>query len=212
MMYPVQTASEEQWSKLAIFVTLSRLQEKIPLCSSVDEAWNCIKDCIFDGLDHIIPKRQVRPKDRKKPIWATYEAWRAIRRKRNAFTRFKRRNTRAAWEYYEGCIDECDRLCQMSIRSFELKLAANIKTDVKSYFAYANRRQQPSVGCPVLRRVDGTLCDEPTECSELFSDFFASVFTPRGVADTFEVQQDRIPPVNEPALFSRDVVLKKPVA
>jgi hypothetical protein len=208
MMYPVYTASDEQWSKLASFVALSRLGDQISFASSINEAWCCTKQCIFDGLDRFMPKRQVASKDKRKPIWATFEAWRSIRRTRNAHRRFKRRNTRAAWEYYEGCQEECHRLCQMSIRRFELKMAANIKTDVKSLFAYTNRRQKPSVGCPVLKRQDGSLCADPVECSESFSEFFASVFTAPGVAHAFEVQHEMIPPINEPACFTREAVLR----
>jgi hypothetical protein len=209
MRYPIHSASEDQWIRLAVSVALRRLEDHVVGAHSVDDAWCIIKSGIFDSLDSIIPKREIKPRDRKKPIWASYEAWRAIRRKRNAFTRFKRRNSRAAWEYYEGCTEECDRLCQMSIRRFELKLAQNIKSDVKSFFAYANRRQPPPVSCPVLQRFDGSYCDNPTECAELFSDFFASVFTPPGIAQPFAVQHDKVPLMDEPARFPREAVLQK---
>jgi hypothetical protein len=208
MAYPVYTASDEQWAKLALFVSLSSLSDQVSFSCSVNEAWLCIKKAIFDGLDSIIPKRQIKPRDMKKPIWATFEAWRAIRRKRNAHTRFKRRNTRAAWEYYEGCLEECDRLCQMSIRRFELKLAENIKSDLKSFFAYANRRQQPPVSCPVLKREDGSLCVDPVEVSERFSEFFASVFTAPGAAHAYQIERETIPPTDGPVLFSTEAVLR----
>jgi hypothetical protein len=209
MRYPVYSASDLQWTQFESFVQCSGLEESVINSESVDVAWCSITNCIFEGLDRFIPMRQVKRKDREKPIWASFEAWRAIKRKRNAYRRFRRCNTRAAWEMFTGYAEECDRLCQMSRRSFELKLAANIKTDVKSFHAYCNRRHQPSVGCTVLKRPDGSLCDDPKECAAIFNDFFASVFTQPGAAHPFYVQPEKVPPIASSIEFTCEEVRKK---
>ena len=76
--------------------------------------------------------------------------------------------------------------CQRSIRSYELKLADNLKHDVKSLFAYASyKRGKPRAKIGPLRRSDGSLTSCSTEVADALSDQFKSVFN----------QQPFVPPV-----------------
>ena len=63
-----------------------------------------------------------------------------------------------------------------SKRRFETKLAANIKDDVKSFYAYVSskRKAKPRVG-PITE--NGDMVSSPSCIAGLLNDYFSSVFT-----------------------------------
>ena len=61
---------------------------------------------------------------------------------------------------------------------FESKLAANIKNDTKSFYAYVNSRSKAKakVG-PLVDNSSGEIISDPIDMTEQLNDYFSSVFT-----------------------------------
>ena len=60
---------------------------------------------------------------------------------------------------------------------FEIKLAAEIKRDSKSFFSYARSKLRTKEQIGPLRDMTGNLIDEPKLMAMLLNEFFSSVFT-----------------------------------
>ena len=60
---------------------------------------------------------------------------------------------------------------------FEIKLAAVIKRDSKSFFSYARSKLRTKEQIGPLRDMTGNLIDEPKLIAMLLNEFFSSVFT-----------------------------------
>ena len=65
---------------------------------------------------------------------------------------------------------------QRSLRSFEGRLSANIKSDTKSFWRYVNSmcKSRPCIG--PLKRQDNSYTESDQECADVLADFFESVY------------------------------------
>ena len=68
-------------------------------------------------------------------------------------------------------------------RNFERKLAANIDTDRKSFYAYVRRRSKVKSNIGPLTDDNGNTTALPQDLADSFNQFFASVFTVENLTD-----------------------------
>ena len=94
---------------------------------------------------------------------------------------------------------------EKSRRKFEKKLADNIKTDTKSFFAYIRSLSSSSAKPTVLYQEDGSKTSSPEETCNKFNEYFASVFTSETLdnmvkpASVFHsLQEDKLQTINNP--------------
>ena len=64
-----------------------------------------------------------------------------------------------------------------AMRKFERKLAENIRSDAKSFYAYVRSMSVSRVKPTCLQQQDGTNTSTPEQTCDSFNDYFFSVFT-----------------------------------
>jgi len=119
------------------------------LVGTTCDAWSVSKQCLFDLINKHIPDKKIQVNKRKKAIWLTHKALTLLQKKHKAYARYK--DTRhPAYMKAAGAAHEEVKAAKSK---FESKLAANIKNDTKSFYAYVNSRSKTKdkVGPLVLR-------------------------------------------------------------
>ena len=161
----------------------------------VNQMW-----CIFCNiLNEIIQKcvPVIKKRKYKYPQWMTKEAkklrnfksklWPRYRKSReyNDLVEYKRVANRATSEYKKAKL------------SFEKKLAQNIKSDPKSFYAYARSKSKVRDTVGPLKDSSGAIVDNSEEMCGLLNDFFTSVYTKEDISGV-------LPKVEKIRLFKRD--------
>ena len=112
---------------------------------------------------------------KKKPIWLTHKAISAVRAKHEVYRKYKRADHPAYVKAEKKAKDEVES----ARKSFEKKLAENIKSDVKSFFAYARSKSKVKVGVGSLEDTSGSQISSDEGMCEIFNEYFASVLHQR---------------------------------
>ena len=139
----------------------------------MEEIWNDFKFRVLDIEGRMIPHKMAGNKRKKKAIWMNHRAVRAIELKHKIYSKYKRDDHPACIRADKTAKEEVDK----ARRSFETKLAKNIKMDVKSFYAYARSKSKTRVTIGPLVDGDGSVIDTDEGMCEAFNDYFASVFT-----------------------------------
>ena len=67
--------------------------------------------------------------------------------------------------------------CQIAKRDYERAIAANVKTNPKSFYKYARGKLKVLITVGNLKGRNGTVAQSDKEKAEALNNFFASVFT-----------------------------------
>ena len=112
---------------------------------------------------------------RSKPIWMTNRAYKSVRKKLKAFSKYKDKNHPAVRTANAKAKSELKK----ARRSFEKKLASNIKQDKRSFYAYARSKSKAKIQISSLNDNTGghTHTSNDLEISDSFNTYFGSVFT-----------------------------------
>ena len=102
-----------------------------------------------------------------------------MNRKARKAIRKKYRQTGNAEDYeqYRIALNKATKTVRKAKGDFEIKLAAEIKRDSKSFFSYARSKLRTKGQIGPLRDMTGNLIDEPKLMAMLLNEFFSSVFT-----------------------------------
>ena len=63
------------------------------------------------------------------------------------------------------------------------KLASNVKTDPKSFYAYVRSQSKTKTSVGSLKNGDGVLISNDLEMSEILNSYFGSVFAEENICD-----------------------------
>ena len=156
---------------------IKRELNKIDWCTlltslSAEDSWNTFKAIMEDMEHRFIPVKKLSTR-RKKPIWMTNRALKAVRRRHQMYRKYKDPKHPA----YVKSAKTARRLLNEAKQQFEVKLAKNIKEDRKSFFAYARSKTKSKVNTGSLANSNNELVNEPRMKAEMLNDFFSSVFT-----------------------------------
>jgi len=119
-----------------------------------------------------IPRKIIVEGQKRKPQWLSYKAVKLVKRKHKLYGKYKNCKHPAYMRAARDANIEIRRS-----KRFETKLAANIKDDVKSFYAYVSskRKAKPRVG-PIVTE-NGDMVSSPSCIVGLLNDYFSSVFT-----------------------------------
>lgn len=143
------------------------------LRGGVEECWHGFKETLQTVVGRFVPDRRVGAGKYKKAIWMTQKAVDSVKRKHNVFRKCKDTND----PRYVQAAKQARQDVRNAKRSFEQKLADNIKQDNKSFFAYARSRSAVATSIGPLVNATGELQTTPEDISEELNRYFASVFT-----------------------------------
>ena len=125
-----------------------------------------------------VPKKK-SSKHKKKAPWMSYKAVRLIARKHKLFKKYKSVKHPAYMKAARAASVEIRR----SKRSFEKKLAMNIDSDRKSFYAYVRSRSRSRHTVGPLVNDQGDVTNSPHDLAEKFNIYFSSVFTAENLSN-----------------------------
>ena len=104
------------------------------------ECWNILRGEIYSAIDSFVPTKKRGKRSKKKHL--SKEAIRKSRHKQNIMWRvYKHTGKDQDYVVYKEALNAATKEVRKSKRNFELKLAQNIKSDSKSFYAYVRSKQ-----------------------------------------------------------------------
>ena len=139
------------------------------------ECWNILKYKIESIFDQFVPLKKQGKRSRKKHL--SKEAIRKIVLKPTMWRVY--RHTRKDEDYgnYKEAINAATTEIRQYKRSYEQKLACNIKNDSKSFYAYVRSKQNIQDKVGPLEDSAGKLISQGFLMAEDLNGHFSSVFT-----------------------------------
>ena len=157
----------------AVRSELSRISWTEVLQGNTEQKWAVFKGILDDQISRHMPRKITVEGQKRKPQWLSYKAVKLVKRKHQLYAKYKNCKHPA----YMRAARDANIEIRRSKRRFETKLAANIKDDVKSFYAYVSskRKAKPRVG-PIVTK-NGDMVSSPSCIAGLLNDYFSSVFT-----------------------------------
>ena len=103
------------------------------------ECWNILRWELDSAIERYVPMKKQGKRSKKKHL--SKEAFRKIRYKQNMWRVYKHTGTDNDYDAYKEALNAATNEVRKSKRNFEHKLAENIKSDSKSFYAYVRSKQ-----------------------------------------------------------------------
>ena len=139
------------------------------------ECWNILRGEIDSAIDGYVPMKKQGKRSKKKHM--STEAFGKIRHKQNMWRVYKHTGKDEDYEVYKEALNAATNEVRKSKRNFELKLAQNIKSDSKSFYAYVRSKQNVRDKVGPLEDNAGDIIAEGFLMAEELNMHFSSVFT-----------------------------------
>ena len=139
------------------------------------ECWNILKgeiDCI---VEKFVPLKKQGKRTKKKHL--SKEAIRKIKYKQMMWKTYRHNGSEEDYAIYKEALNQATAEIRNSKRSYEQKLAFNIKHDSKSFYAYVRSKQKVQDKVGPLEDSDGNIITEGFLMAENLNEYFSSVFT-----------------------------------
>ena len=142
---------------------------------STYEMWSLFKYVLDYCVKEFVPiKKRL---NNNKPKWMTKVAYKAINRKYKLWKRYRESGLHSDYVVYKQSLNIATREVRKAKRNFEEKLASNIKTDVKSFYAYTRSKLKVKDKVGPLVDSNGNIVTDNLVAANILNDFFCSVFT-----------------------------------
>ena len=151
------------------------LMDKTPI-----ECWNILKYEIESIIDKFVPFRKQGKRCRKKHL--SKEAIRKIMLKQTMWRVYRRTRKEEDYAKYKEALNAATTEIRQSKRSYEQKLACNIKTDSKSFYAYVRSKQNVQDKVGPLEDSAGNIISQGFLMAEDLNGYFSSVFTKEDIS------------------------------
>ena len=139
------------------------------------ECWNILKYEIESIIDKFVPLKKQGKRSRKKHL--SKEAIRKIVFKQTIWRVYKRTRKDEDYANYKETLNLATTEIRKSKRTFEKKLAGNIKNYSKSFYGYVRSKQNVRDKVGPLENNKGNIISEGFQMAEVLNEYFSSVFT-----------------------------------
>ena len=139
------------------------------------ECWNILKYEIESIIDKFVPFQKQGKRCRKKHL--SKEAIRKIMLKQTMWRVYRRTRKDEDYAKYKEALNAATTEIRQSKRSYEQKLACNIKNDSKSFYAYVRSKQNVQDKVGPLEDSAGNIISQGFLMAEDLNGYFSSVFT-----------------------------------
>ena len=139
------------------------------------ECWNIVRGELDSAIDGYVPMKKQGKRSKKKHL--SKEAFRKIRYKQNMWRVYKHTGTDKDYDAYKEALNAATNEVRKSKRNFEHKLAQNIKSDSKSFYAYVRSKQNVRDKVGPLVDNAGNIITQGFLMAEELNMHFSSVFT-----------------------------------
>ena len=139
------------------------------------ECWTILRGELDSAIDSYVPMKKQGKRSKKKHL--SKEAFRKIRHKQNMWRVYKHTGKDKDYEAYKEALNAATNEVRKSKRNFEHKLAQNIKSDSKSFYAYVRGKQNVRDKVGPLEDNFGNIVTQGFLMAEELNMHFSSVFT-----------------------------------
>ena len=139
------------------------------------ECWNILRGELDSAIDSYVPMKKQGKRSKKKHL--SKEAFRKNRYKQNMWRVYKHTGTDKDYDAYKEAPNAATNEVRKSKRNFEHKLAQNIKSDSKSFYAYVRSKQNVRDKVGPLEDNAGNIITQGFLMAEELNRHVSSVFT-----------------------------------
>ena len=139
------------------------------------ECWNILRGELDSAMDSYVPMKNQGKRSKKKHL--SKEAYRKIRYKQNMWRIYKHTGNDKDYDANKEALNAATNVVRKSKRNFEHKLAQNIKSDSKSFYAYVRSKQNVRDRVGPLEGNAGNKITQGILMAEELNMHFSSVFT-----------------------------------
>ena len=144
------------------------------------ECWNILKYEIESIIDKFVPFQKQGKRCRKKHL--PKGAIRKIMLKQTMWRVYRRTRKDEDYAKYKEALKAATTEIRQSKRSYEQKLACNIKNDSKSFYAYVRSKQNVQDKVGPLEDSAGNIISQGFLMAEVLNGYFSSVFTKEDIS------------------------------
>ena len=144
------------------------------------ECWNILKYEIESIIDKFVPFQKQGKRCRKKHL--SKEAIRKIMLKQTMWRVYRRTRKDEDYAKYKEALNAATTEIRQSKRSYEQKLACNIKNYSKSFYAYVRSKQNVQDKVGPLEDSAGNIISQGFLMAEDLNGYFSSVFTKEDIS------------------------------
>ena len=145
------------------------------------ECWNILKYEIESIKDNFVPlKKKQGKRSRKKHL--SKEAIRKIVFKQTMWRVYRRTRKDEDYANYKEALNVATTEIRNSKRTFEKKLARNIKNYSKSFYGYVRSKQKVRDKVRPLENNRGNIISDGFQMAEVLNEYFSSVFTTEDIS------------------------------
>ena len=137
--------------------------------------WNILRGELDSAIDSHVPMKKQGKRSKKKHL--SKEAFRKIIYKQNMWRVYKHTGKDKDYDAYKEALNAATNEVRKSKRNFEHKLAQNIKSDSKSFYAYVRSKQNVRDRVGPLEDNAGNKITQGILMAEELNMHFSSVFT-----------------------------------
>ncbi|KFV00270.1 hypothetical protein N340_10900, partial [Tauraco erythrolophus] len=151
------------------------------------ESWLIFKDHLLQAQERCIPTKRKSGRNTRRPAWMNKKLLDQLGHKNKAYKRWKQ--GQVTWEEYRAIVRATRDQVRKAKALIELNLVRDIKGNKKSFYRYVSDKKRSRENVGPLRKEMGDLATWDMEKAEVFSDFFASVFTGKSSSCTSQVTE-----------------------
>ena len=138
------------------------------------ECWNILKYEFESIIDKFVPLKKQGKRSRKKHL--SKEAIRRIVFKQTMWRVYRRTRKDEDYANYKEALNLATTEIRKSKRTFEQKLAGNIKNYSKSFYAYVRSKQKVRDKVGPRKNNSGNIISDGFQMAEVLNEYFSSVF------------------------------------
>ena len=139
------------------------------------ECWDILRGELDRAIDSYVPMKKQGKRSKKKHL--SKEAFRKLRYKQNMWRVYKHTGKDKDYEVYKEALNAATNEVRKAKQNFEHKLAQNIKSDSKSFYAYVRSKQNVRDKVGPLEDNAGNITTQGCLMAEELNVHFSSVFT-----------------------------------
>ena len=157
---------------------------------TVEQMWDVFKNCLLEEISNNIPKKSMKNKFMKSPLWMDKNAKLAVIKKDRAWKKYKYSRSLLNYNNYSSVRNNCTSTVRQSKRSYEMKIATESNVNNKSFWKYVNSKRKTRDGIGDLKKDDDTLVTDNIDKADVLNNFFSSVFVKSDDFDEDRLEND----------------------
>jgi len=174
--------------------------------SPINQLWSDFQSACHFCLDNLVPSKLSSNKTFHQP-WITTSIKRLCRRKRRAYTQYRRSRTPSTWLRYKTLKNLAQKECRQAHNNYFSRLIdSNSPGNSKKLWSYIKRQKVDHIGIPPLHH-NGNIITEPTNKANILNSYFSSVFTTENIQSIHMSEESPYPDIG-PLSFSVDDTLQ----